>query len=285
MSENQEYWFAKVDVAVIRDKTLSLAAKTIFAVLCTFADKDTRGCWPSNKAVAEAAGVTARTVQKAYRELEERGVISRELRFNHNGQTSSYSLIVGHNAPCYGGEACDMGGMNSDSHGTRINEQDIKDYPTGEAELPSSEEIQEIHEMPDEYSPENAPDIMKPTAEYLLLKTGRKNLTWEEISSLRELAANQYPSRVQKEIDRAFERFRRKNRDLKTLTFAYIAGSLRNQPTLGRKRKSSHKPNPPEIRTCSDEQAEAEMAMINAALLEFYPDDEEVRRRVSHDIR
>lgn len=139
--------------------------------------------------------------------------------------------------------------------------------------------------MPDEYSPENAPDIMKPTAEYLLLKTGRKSLTWEEISSLRELAANQYPSRVQKEIDRAYERFRRKGHDLKTLTFSYIAGSLRNQPTLRGKRKSSHKPNPTEIRTCSDEQAEAEMAMINAALLEFYPDDEEVRRRVSHDIR
>ncbi|MBQ6111209.1 MAG: hypothetical protein IJL01_02325, partial [Synergistaceae bacterium] len=33
---------------------------------------------------------------------------------------------------------------------------------------------------------------------------------------------------------KASERFRRKNRDLKTLTFAYIAGSLKHQPTRNR---------------------------------------------------
>lgn len=231
VNDKNEYWFAKVDIDVIKDKSLSQTARWIFTVLCTFADKDTRGCWPGNKAVAEAADVSVRTVQKAYKELEERGVISRESRFNDNGQTSSYSLIVGHNASCYGGEQCDMGGMNSDSHRTRINERDIKDSLTGEAELPSPEEF---HEMPDEYSPEDAPDIMKPTAEYLLLKTGRESLTWEEISALRELAVNQYPARVQKEINRAYERFRRKGHDMKTLTFAYIASSLKHQPTRNR---------------------------------------------------
>lgn len=263
MSENQEYWFAKVDIDVMHDKTLSAMAKLVFTALCTFADKDTRGCWPSNKAVAEVASVSERTVRRAYKELEERGVISREARFNANGQTSSYSLIVGHNAPCYGGvDTDDTGGRTPESDGTRINERDINNSLTGEAELPSPEEF---HEMPDEYSPEDAPDIMKPTAEYLLLKTGRKSLTWEEISALREFAVNQYPSRVQKEIDKASERFRRKNRDLKTLTFAYIAGSLKHQPTRNKPKVKMHS-DPMSMTSAEIDEANSRNAMSDSEM-------------------
>lgn len=259
--DKNEYWFAKVDVAVIRDKSLSQNAKWIFTVLCTFADKDTRGCWPSNKAVAEAADVSERTVRRAYKELEARGLITRESRFNTSGQTSSYSLIVGHNAPCYGEDTDDHEGRTPASYGTRIKEQDIKDSLTGEAELPISEEFPE---MPDEYSPEDAPDIMKPTAEYLLLKTGRESLTWEEISALRELTVNQYPSRVQKEINRAYERFRRKGHDLKKLTFVYIAGSLKHQPTRNRPQKI--KPDPMSLTSAEVDEANVKNGMSDSEM-------------------
>ena len=74
---------------------------------------------------------------------------------------------------------------------------------------------------------------MKQTAEYLLLKTGRKGLTQDEISALRELSANQYPARIQKETDTAIERFKRLGRPLNSLTFRYIAESLARQPSRG----------------------------------------------------
>ena len=127
---------------------------------------------------------------------------------------------------------------------------DIKDSLTREAELPDMPLVFENGEPvePDNpkevCTPDDAPDIMKPTAEYLLFKTGRKALTWEEISALRTLSASHYPSRVQKEIDTACERFRRKGRSLNTLTFNYIAGSLQSQVSrtaTGRKvKKRSH---------------------------------------------
>ena len=240
MSNESDYWFARVDIDVAKDKELSITAKFIFTILCIFADKDKRGCWPSNETVADTAGVSESTLLRAYKELEARGVIARESRFKNGQQTSSYTLIVGHNAPCYGGDTDGEAGVSSMTDRTRINEQDIKDSLTREAPLPVQQEPeQEPPEIPDDI-----PDIMRSTAEYFLLKTGRKTLTEAEISSLRELSAHQYPARVQKEIERACERFRRNCNSLATLTLSYIAASLRNQPTRGRKARVKHKPNP-----------------------------------------
>ena len=117
-------------------------------------------------------------------------------------------------------------------------------------------------------TPDDAPEIMKSTAELFLHKTGRKALTWEEISALRELSVTQYPTRVQKEIDTAVKRFMKLGRSLSTLTFGYIAGSLSNQPTRTRRRK--RKPEIlPEVPVCTDEQADAEMAEIEALQAKF----------------
>lgn len=275
MSNETDYWFARVDIDVAKDKELSITAKFIFTILCIFADKDKRGCWPSNQTVADTAGVSESTLLRAYRELEARGVIARESRFKNGQQTSSYTLIVGHNAPCYGGVIDDGAGVSSMTDRTRTNEQDIKDSLTREAELPEREEIPEA--PTESFSPEDAPEIMRSTAEYLLLKTGRKFLTENEISALQELSANQYPSRVQKEIDRACERFRRNGNDLGTLTFCYIAGALRNQPTLKRKSRKKSEPDgmsltQAEIDATREEQTEEELdnelAELKAEMLE-----------------
>lgn len=283
-TDNQDFWFAKVDREVVLDKTLSQTAKYIFTVLCTFADKDKRGCWPSNDKVAEAAGVSERTVIRAYKELEARGVIAREVRFSNNQQTSSYTLIVGHNAPCYGGVMDDRAGVSPVSDRTRINEQDIKDSLTREAPLPDSEIFPVAFENgqpvespkpepsrnPEEVcTPDDAPNVMKATAELLLFKTGRKGLTWDEISALRALSASQFPSRVNKEIDTAVKRFLKRGQPLSELTFGYIAGSLSHQPTRGKKHKPKAPAKPAEVPICTDEQAEAEMAEIDAFLAEL----------------
>lgn len=273
-NNNADYWFARVDINVARDKELSMTAKFIFMILCTFADKDKRGCWPSNEKVAEAAGVSIPTLKRAYKELEARGVISREARFNDGQQTSSYTLIVGHNAPCYGGFTSEPPGGSSMSHRTRINEQDIKDSLTREAELPEATQSDNPKEV---CTPDDAPDIMKPTAEYLLYKTGRKALTWEEISALRTLSASHYPSRVQKEIDTACERFRRKGRSLNTLTFNYIAGSLQSQVSRtasGRKVKKHEKP----LSMTSDEIRNSGKAMTLEEAKRYLEEAEGVRQ-------
>jgi len=275
MSNEADFWFARVDIDVAKDKELSITAKFIFTILCIFADKDKRGCWPSNETVADTAGVSESTLLRAYKELEARGVISRESRFKNGQQTSSYTLIVGHNAPCYGGVIDDGAGVSCMTDRTRTNEQDIKDSLTREAELPEREEIPEA--PAESFSPEDAPEIMRSTAEYLLLKTGRKSLTENEISALRELSANQYPSRVQKEIDRACERFRRNGNKLETLTFCYIAGALRSQPTLKRKSRKKSEPDgmsltQAEIDATRTEQTEEELdnelAELKAEMLE-----------------
>lgn len=275
MSNEADFWFARVDIDVAKDKELSITAKFIFTILCIFADKDKRGCWPSNETVADTAGVSESTLLRAYRELEARGVISRESRFKNGQQTSSYTLIVGHNAPCYGGVMDDGAGVSCMTDRTRTNEQDIKDSLTREAELPGREEIPEA--PAESFSPEDAPEIMRSTAEYLLLKTGRKTLTENEISALQELSANQYPSRVQKEIDRACERFRRNGNKLETLTFCYIAGALRSQPSLKRKSRKKSEPDgmsltQAEIDATRTEQTEEELdnelAELKAEMLE-----------------
>lgn len=264
LRSSKDYWFACVDIDVMRDKELSQSAKFIFAVLCTFAGFDKRGCWPSNSVMAEAAGVSTSTVIRAYKELEARGVIARADRFKEEGsQTSSYTRIVGHNAPCYGeGVATTPPPICTDDtppiapmtdRTKPMN--DIKDSLTGEANLPNSTDTDSIPEKnhtvtvstnqeslrsnPEEVcSPDDAPDIMKTTAELFLFKTGRQGLTWDDISALRTLSVTHTPARVQKEIDTACDRFRRQGRLLLTLTFTYIAKSLQFQNSRKKKRQS-----------------------------------------------
>ena len=289
LRSSKDYWFACVDVDVLRDKGFSPMAKFIFAVLCTFAGFDSRGCWPSNDAVAEAAGVSTSTVKRAYKELESRGVIARSGRINTDGgQSSSYTRIVGHNAPCYeeGGSQVNPPSTDEPTPYSPVNHitkpmNDIKDSPTGEGELPGYEDLPIAFPEPEQESTasrkdtirlEEVPKAMKPTAEYFLLKTGRKILTEDEISALHELCANQYPARVQGEIDTACERFRRKGKSLETLTFVYIAGALRNQPSLKKKRKPA-KPKPAEVPKRTREEIEADMARIKELEAEFDEDD------------
>ena len=123
----------------------------------------------------------------------------------------------------------------TNSHGNAVESQEktISDKPKTEknvikAENSNSDEL---------FAPESAPNIMHPTARYLLQRTGRSFLAWEEILALRELSASQMPSRVQKEIDTACERFKRQGKPLSSLRFEYIASALRNQPTRGNKAK------------------------------------------------
>ncbi|MBQ7544899.1 MAG: helix-turn-helix domain-containing protein [Synergistaceae bacterium] len=293
------YWFACVDGKVIVDPALSPFDKAVFAVLCSHADSDDRECYLKVATIAHEAGCSERSVQNSLKKLEELGIIERKARFENNKQLSSLYRIIGDKAPCYAtqGEAPSTRGAGDARGGCTTCTQNenhlnyIKDSLTGEAPLPNfadmplvfeageavtPEEAPKPHSPEEVCTPDDAPDIMKPTAELFLHKTGRQGLTWEEISALRELAATQFPSRVQKEINTACARFLKRGQSLSTLTFGYIAGSLKHQPTRGVKSRSATKPKPAEIPQRTEADAEADMAKIEALQAEF---DREVQGR------
>ena len=262
----KDFWFACVDIDVLRDKELSQSARFIFAVLCTFITVNNRNCWPSNDSVAEAAGVSKSTVKRAYQELEARGIIARSIRFkDDSSQTSSYTRIVGHNAACYEGGAPVNPSQSTDDpppsspvnhKGNQV--KDIKDSLTWEVELPDfSDKAKDSGNSSTTYTPnqevldsnpkevctpDDVPEIFKQTAKYFLYETKRSGLTWDEVSAFRTLAADHTPARVQKEIDTACARFRRHGKALSTLTISYIAGALQHQQSR-RKRKDKAKPD------------------------------------------
>ena len=107
---------------------------------------------------------------------------------------------------------------------------------------------------------------MRPTAELLLFKTGRKGLTEAEVSALRALSVRHFPARVQREVDRAVERWGRQGRPLSGLTFVYIAEALRWQasrgprpPTQGRRAPDFPDPDEPMLGEDDLARIEAEM--------------------------
>lgn len=310
------YWFACVDFAVLDDERLSPIEKVVFCMLCRYTNWHDRKCYPSIKTIAQKAKCSEYSVQKALKRLIELGLIERQERFVNGRQTTSLYKIIGFEAPCYKDEQESKGGSTTltpppttltdggQSDVPPINYIQNNDiiYSTREAELPNSTDSEfplvfqdgecvlqtpepelEKKSKPvinaDEVcTPDDAPEIMKTTAELLLLKTGRENLTWNEISALRALSATHYPSRVQKEIETACERFKRKGRSLSTLTFDYIAGSLQHQQTrlTAKTRKAKDKTHaevvkkaneelkPKENQPCTDEEADEEMAKIEA---------------------
>ncbi len=82
---------------------------------------------------------------------------------------------------------------------------------------------------------------MKTTAEYWLFKTGKKFLSEREIEVLRELLDKHTPVRIQKEIDKAVERFIRDGKNPAKQNFAYIGKALSSQKSYDPEKKASRK--------------------------------------------
>lgn len=87
------------------------------------------------------------------------------------------------------------------------------------------------------------PEVLHSTARYILLQSGRKLLTANEIQYLRNLFEIHTPVRIQKEIDKTIERFRAKGKSMRCLTFDYIWAALKNQKSL--KKKNTVQPAQP----------------------------------------
>ena len=100
---SSDFWFACVDIEVIRDKTLSTCDKAVFAVICTHVNVQTRDCPLRVKTMAEEANCSVRSVQESLKALAERGVIERVECFENGKQKASIYKIIGHRAFCYRG--------------------------------------------------------------------------------------------------------------------------------------------------------------------------------------
>jgi DNA-binding MarR family transcriptional regulator len=74
--------FGIVDLEVMQDPDLSLRAKGVYALLCTYANKD-RICFPSITTLAEVCGVSRRTMERVIHELEQKSYVKREGRDFH----------------------------------------------------------------------------------------------------------------------------------------------------------------------------------------------------------
>ncbi|MDR3280962.1 MAG: helix-turn-helix domain-containing protein [Synergistaceae bacterium] len=246
-----DFWFACVDIKVIRDKELSPCDKTVFAVICSHVDVQSRQWSMTVKHIAEETACDERTVQRSLKALAARGVIERFERFKEGKQKASIYRIVGHRAACYNTDHSEpdanmkgdknnppRGDKNAPPRGDKNDgalleprSYDTKDYSLSESAVETSAPPERPVEMSE------VPVSMRPTVEYFLHKTGRANVDPGELVSIRILERDHFPARVQQEINTAVERFRRSGRDPTTLTFDYLGESLRYQP--GRRAKTT----------------------------------------------
>ena len=75
----QSKQFGMVTTEIIRDPTLSVTAKTVYALLSTYANKKSQ-CYPTIKTLSERLNVHRKTVERAINELKEKNYVCKEER-------------------------------------------------------------------------------------------------------------------------------------------------------------------------------------------------------------
>jgi hypothetical protein len=90
--------FIKVSTRIMRDPTLGTNARCLYVVLASYADLETRQCFPSKKLLAKTLACTPRSVQTWTTELVQAGHLLVDVRERGDGgQTSNlYSLLDKH---------------------------------------------------------------------------------------------------------------------------------------------------------------------------------------------
>jgi CRP-like cAMP-binding protein len=74
--------FGIVNSDIVNDPNISLTAKGLYSLLCTYAD-DNRTCYPSIETLASESNVCTRTISRLLKELKKNGSISRNGRIIH----------------------------------------------------------------------------------------------------------------------------------------------------------------------------------------------------------
>lgn len=86
--------FVMVTKAVLKDRTLKASDKSVYSVLCMYADNRTSDCFPLRKTIMEDAGVSDKTLRNSLRKLQEKGYIEIERRHNSKGQAANRYILL-----------------------------------------------------------------------------------------------------------------------------------------------------------------------------------------------
>lgn len=73
-----EDWYAKLHVEVLRNKELTLIDKVLYSIILNY-KTTTKGCFASNKFLAELIGCSVRSIQNSLTTLEEKGWVDRKI--------------------------------------------------------------------------------------------------------------------------------------------------------------------------------------------------------------
>jgi len=267
LREGRKFWYCQVDIDVLRDPDLTTTDKAIYAVLCSYMNVNDRSGRPSVGTIANASGCSKNTVRTALKNLTAKGVIEREERFYDGRQTSCVYTVVGTQS---------QGGSNIE--GGRVQYLKREGSKSGRAELePKELDLKDTLSEGADPSPDNTqvpileeedlkkiPSAMKETVEFLLLKTGRSGLSPDELGPIMSLDKIHVPARIQREITKAAERFKKQGKPLSALTFIYIFDSLKFQKSTKSARAQ------PKVETASTAENKAwEEANLAALEAEF----------------
>lgn len=237
IDDERDFWWACVDIKVLRDRELTPYDKTVYAMLCTYASVEGRCCYPSVERIAEEACCSVRAVQVSLRHLEERGYLVRECRYKDRRQIASRYKLVGHRGGAGGAPrpAGNAGGRVQEVH-PELEPQELepesKAYSASHCEE-TSPEAPAVDPQPEnltlDLSGAGVPLAFKATAEYFMLKTGRRGVTPEDVEAIKRIERYHVPSRIQTEIAKAVERYEKAGKPLTALTFGYIWESVQHQ--------------------------------------------------------
>lgn len=78
---------------VVRDSRLSAQARTLYAILCSYAN-GTGESWPSIETLVEQLGSSEATLHRARRELVDAGYLRTQQRLHHNGRQRSNLYVL-----------------------------------------------------------------------------------------------------------------------------------------------------------------------------------------------
>lgn len=86
--------FAMVTRTVLEDEALKASDKSVYSILCMYADNRTADCYPSRDTLMKKAGVSDNTLRNSLRKLSVSGYIDVEKRYNSAGRASNLYILL-----------------------------------------------------------------------------------------------------------------------------------------------------------------------------------------------
>ncbi len=270
-------WEARVEMEIFSLPGLSSYDKLIYVLLRGFANH-VGHAFPSTEKIAALASCCERQVRRATANLVKCGLLRKKEQFNdkHEQLCNLYEIYDAQSFIPLPQEGEDKAVPES-KEPIKSEEKDRPDCQSactartvspGRADCESAKQLHINNTLPTVKGAEapadtsqavslaEIPVIMRPPAEYLLLKTGRRGLSPEEVNAFKLLEKIHLPARIQQEINTAIGRFQARGRPLGDLTAEYLYESLKHQNSKRQRAKLAAELPPETAAQYSDYEAE-----------------------------